>query len=139
MSYSNCGNSNGNGNGCSNGDTIGPPGLDGKDGKDGLNGTNGTNGIDGKDGLDGSNSTSANPSVSVGAEIVWFEKGRVSIGSGYDYDIRNKGHSINAARVSIRVGKSSTDMELEELRRQIEMLKGIAHRPGKHQHVEIIK
>jgi len=52
MAYANCGNDNGNGNGCS-----GNTGPQGPAGNNGLNGTNGTNGTDGINGTNGSNGT----------------------------------------------------------------------------------
>ncbi len=54
LAYANCGNDNGNGQGCSgNGDTVGPQGPQGPAGNNGSNGTNGTNGTNGKDGKTG--------------------------------------------------------------------------------------
>jgi len=51
LAHANCGNDNGNGNGCS-GDT-GVQGPTGPQGLPGTNGINGTNGTDGKTGLNG--------------------------------------------------------------------------------------
>ncbi len=50
LSQANCGNDNGNGNGCSG--NTGPQGLPGTNGTNGTNGVNGTNGLQGPQGPD---------------------------------------------------------------------------------------
>jgi len=120
--------------------TNGTDGTDGATGKDGLPGSNGTNGTNGADGKDGSKGDKGDPGVkgqdgkpgddmehrlttNIGAEVRWYDSKRFSIKSGYRYDTNHHGHTVDAAILEIKIGKSYEERLIEKNRKEVADLK----------------
>lgn len=118
----------------------GPEGQDGTNGVDGANGSNGINGSDGKGGKDGKEGDKGDPGLkgqdgkpgddmehrlttNVGAEVRWYDSKRFSIKSGYRYDTNHHGHTVDAAILEIKIGKSYEERIIEKQRKEMDDLK----------------
>ncbi len=124
--WGNCGNDNGNGNGCSG--QEGPQGPAGHDGLNGTNGSNGQNGTNGKNGVNGSDS--ANTGVLLVADTaVRLYDGKytqVQIFNVYAFS-RNQGDNVVGAghndmfgmRFVFKLGSSYEEREIARLRKQL--------------------
>jgi len=120
--------------------TNGVDGANGANGADGTNGANGTDGASGTDGKDGDKGDKGDPGVkgqdgkpgddmehrlttNIGAEVRWYDSKRFSIKSGYRYDINHKGHTVDAAILEIKIGKSYEERIIEKQRKEVADLK----------------
>lgn len=142
--FANCGNDNGNGNGCSGqqgpkgdkGDT-GPAGLNGSDGKDGqsIKGDAGQNGENGAAGKDGRNGTDAQ--VDRSAKLVLDTAVRLYDGKyvqlqafnvyqlsrKHSQDVIGDGNNFMfGARVVFKLGRSYEERRLDELEKKLRTL-----------------
>ncbi len=143
--FANCGNDNGNGNGCSNDGTPGPQGptgpqgpvgSTGANGNNGLSGSNGTNGVDGKDGKNGTNGKDGRDTsysfrgtdLTLDAAVRLLDTQYVQLqaynvyvfGSHPGDDVFGNGHnSTIGARILIKLGSSYEEREIARLRKQL--------------------
>jgi len=118
----------------------GADGTNGVDGANGANGSNGTNGNDGASGKDGKAGDKGDPGVkgqdgkpgddmehrlttNIGAEVRWYDSKRFSIKSGYRYDTNHHGHTVDAAILEIKIGKSYEERLIEKQRKEVADLK----------------
>ena len=150
LSYANCGNDNGNGEGCegntivgSQGPTgpIGPQGPSGSNGSNGQNGSNGSNGQDGKngnngkDGKDGKNGSApdglndtrlvADTALRLydGKRVQWQVFNIYAFGSRPGQDVFGNGKNQSyGVRVIFKLGSSYEERELESLKAQVKLL-----------------
>jgi hypothetical protein len=131
--YANCGNDNGNGNGCS-GETgpqgpAGPTGPQGTPGTNGNNGTNGANGATGATGAQGPKGEAYSPRAAMlgGIAIRLFDTKRVSLFAFDDYqfdplpghDLIGSGAHNNSygARLVFKLGSSYEEREIAKLKK----------------------
>lgn len=141
--FANCGNDNGNGNGCSGNQgpqgPAGPTGPQGPAGSDGANGTNGANGADGqngKNGVDGKDGKApaglTDSKLLVDTAIRLYDGKRLqlqafnayALGRHHNQDLIGNGHNfIYGVRVVFKLGKSHEERILEQQQREIDALK----------------
>jgi len=143
--FANCGNDNGNGNGCSGSGTPGPTGPQGPQGQAGLNGSNGTNGQNGVNGQNGSNGVAGTPgkdgkdtsaafhgtdlAADVAVRLVdtkYFEVQVYDVyvfGSTPGSDVFGNGHnSTIGGRFVFKLGSSYEDRRIEALNAKLSAL-----------------
>lgn len=118
---------------------TGPQGVAGRDGQDGAQGVAGEKGNQGETGPKGDKGDSAPAKapgeetyvygesprpliVNVGAEVRWYDAKHFSLNSGYRWDTRNHGQTIDAAIVQIKIGRSYEQRELDKLTREVRHL-----------------
>src|SRR5260221_2923728 len=145
FSFANCGNDNGNGNGCSDSNIPGPTGpqgpagLNGSNGQDGSNGTNGRNGLDGKNGKNGKDSSSAFHGTDLTADIaVRLVDTKYIQVQAYDtyvfgtqegQDVFGNGHNPTiGTRIVFKLGSSYEERLLEKQANQIKALEALVSR-----------
>ncbi len=139
FAYANCGNDNGNGQGCSNSQgPTGPQGLAGLNGTDGTNGTNGVNGKDGKDGKNGSDAQVDNSAKLVlDTAIRLYDGKRVQVQAFNTYmlnrqeskDVIGDGRNMTfGARIVFKLGSSYEERMLEKQADQIKALESALSR-----------
>lgn len=87
----------------------GPAGPQGPQGDKGLDGKDGQNGRDGDDGY-------RSPAVNVGADVRWYDAKRFDVRSGYRYDVRNGGHTVDAIILGFKFGKSYEEKLIDSVR-----------------------
>lgn len=130
MAYANCGNDNGNGNGCS-GDVgpQGPAGLKGTNGTNGVNGINGKNGVDGKNGTNAQIDDSAKLALDTAVRLydgkrIQFQLFNIYQPSRKDkQDVLGDGKNFMfGARIIVKLGSSYEERQNEELKHQLEAL-----------------
>lgn len=91
---------------------IGSTGAQGTKGTDGKNGKDGLNGRDGKD-ADIDNTLTVN----LGVAVRWYDWKYVSLNSGYKYDVNHGGHTVDAAIIQIKLGRSYEQRELDKIKK----------------------
>ena len=136
MGYANCGNDNGNGNGCS-GDT-GPQGPAGPQGNSGVNGTNGTNGNNGTPGTAGTNGVNGKDGATDHAALLvldtavrlydgkyvqWqlFNVYSLNRHNAHDIgeEIQNSRNFMFGTRIVLKLGSSYEEREIAKLRKEL--------------------
>ncbi len=135
----NCGNDNGNGNGCSG--NQGEPGLNGANGTngiDGANGANGANGVNGKDGKNGSDAQVDNSAKFVlDTALRLYDGKRVQIQAFNTYmlnrkedkDIIGDGRNLTfGMRIVFKLGSSYEERLLEKQAGDIKALEAALSR-----------
>lgn len=107
----------------------GIPGVSGAQGQQGdvgavgatgqsIQGAPGKDGEDGQDGRDGNDALDATR-LNVGAELIWFDEKRWALSSGYRYDLKHHGHTIDALILGIKIGDSYQDRQMKKLQNDI--------------------
>lgn len=95
---------------------VGPAGADGASIK-------GDAGVDGKAGLNGRDGSDADinhiTTINVGVEVRWYDAKHYSLNSGYRYDLNHHGHTIDAAILQIKLGKSYESRQMEAMRKEL--------------------
>lgn len=134
VAVANCGNDNGNGNGCS-----GNTGPQGPQGPAGLNGTNGTNGKDGVNGTNGTNAPAPDlyhAKMVAGLDVRLFDTRYVSLHAFDDFNLdRRMDHDVLGsarndsfgARLVIKLGRDYTEDRIDELEKKIKRLEALSH------------
>lgn len=129
--WANCGNDNGNGNGCSgNGDTVGPVGPQGPSGNAGPQGNAGQNGKDGKDGL---NAVDARPGAQLVGELairlIDTKRWQVQAFDSYHFDdspghdlVLDGSNAVYGMRLVLKLGSSHEERLIEAQDRKIAAL-----------------
>src|SRR6267154_3294514 len=135
--FANCGNDNGNGNGCSNNGAVGPQGPAGANGSNGTNGTNGNNGINGANGASGTNGTNGTngkdattsfhgTSLVLDAAVRLYDGKRIQLqafdtyvlGSHSGQDVIGDGMNTTVGmRVVFKLGSSYEEREIAKLKK----------------------
>ncbi len=124
--YANCGNDNGNGNGCS--------GNEGPAGPQGPSGTNGGNGVNGKDGAVGP-AANSKAAMIAGLELRLFDTRYVSMFAFDNYqldaqpshDLIGGGakNSSYGAKLVFKLGRDYTEDKIEKLERRLKALEAL--------------
>lgn len=103
---------------------AGPAGQAGTDGTPGARGTKGDTGAKGEKGDkgepgdDGDNRLTLN----IGAQVRWYDWQHVSLASGYRYDVRHSGHTVDMLVIQLKLGKSYEQRVAERQQGEIEAL-----------------
>ena len=128
ISVANCGNGDPNGNGCT-GSTgaqgaTGPQGLTGATGASGTNGATGAAGKTGAQGVQGAQGLAGDSGLdatreNVGVTVRWHDWQHFSVTSGYKYDVRHQGQEIDIAVLNIKLGKSSEERQIDQLKSEV--------------------
>lgn len=109
---------------------VGSQGAQGQQGVKGDTGAKGDKGDKGDPGDDGNNRLTLN----IGAQVRWYDWKHIALTSGYRYDVRHFGHTVDMLVVQIKLGKSYEERTLErqakELRDIEEMLRRMATGPS---------
>lgn len=98
--------------------TTGAQGTQGQQGVKGDTGAKGDKGDKGEPGDNGNNRLTLN----VGAQIRWYDWKHVALASGYRYDIRHYGHTVDMLVVQIKLGRSYEERLIEKQQKDIELL-----------------
>lgn len=98
-------------------------------GSQGPQGIQGVQGVKGNTGDAGREKTEYIGQVSI--RILDEKRYGVSVYDGYDFRARHNDEI--GLRLDLKLGKSYEEKQIEELKRTIEELKSVAHRPGVHQ------
>lgn len=138
--FANCGNDNGNGNGCSgNTGPQGPQGPQGDPGHDGANGSDGAAGKDGNNGAKGDKGDAgASAKIDDSAKLVVDTAVRLYDGKYLQFQLfnvygldRRESHDVLGggrnvmfgARFVVKIGKSYEQRLLEKQQKEIDLLK----------------
>lgn len=101
----------------------------GTPGPKGDRGPVGATGQAGRDGVNCVDCACDKNRLNIGGEVVWHEwDNHVGVRSGYRFDVRNEGHTVDLAVVQWRIGKSPEDRQLEALKRKIEALEAFQNK-----------
>lgn len=109
---------------------VGSQGAQGQQGVKGDTGAKGDKGDKGDPGDDGNNRLTLN----IGAQVRWYDWKHIALTSGYRYDVRHFGHTVDVLVVQIKLGKSYEERTLEEQAKELrdieEMLRRMATGPS---------
>jgi len=116
--------------------SIGPQGPTGQRGPQGADGSSGINGMPGAKGAHGDNGARGQKgdkgvpgddgngrlALNIGAQVRWHDFQHVALMSGYKYDIRHFGQTVDILVIQIKVGMSHEERVIERQRKDIEVL-----------------
>jgi hypothetical protein len=132
----------------------GNPGIIGPQGRPGFNGTNGANGATGAQGVQGitgkqgdkgttgAKGDKGNPgddmnnrlTLNIGAQVRWYDWKHIALTSGYRYDVRHYGHTVDMFVVQFKLGNSyeqrAFEAQAKELKAIEETLRRMAQGPS---------
>lgn len=97
---------------------AGSQGVQGVQGTKGDTGAKGDKGEKGDRGDDGNNRLTLN----LGVGVRWYDWKHVSLTSGYRYDVRHFGHTVDMVVFNIKLGRSHEERLLEAQNKKIEAL-----------------
>lgn len=107
---------------------AGPQGPIGPQGPVGI----GIPGANGKDGVNGKDAETHTKLIG-GVDVRLLDYKHLALHAFNDYNLRDGHNDSIGARIVIKLGESYEEREMANMKKQIEELRRVAHRPGIHQ------